>query len=288
MNRPGLIGILLGLGFAAAPAPAGALVPYVYMPSSAELQTAGEGIGEDATQLLQTGRVEQAEQLAMLAVLLLPEDPRSWLLLAEARLRNDDRSGTREALARARTLEPSNAGVWFAEGSLALRDEEYGAAERLIREGLALDPENANAHFDLGNTLLKLEQPLAALDAFEKATAIRDNFWEAVNNQGLVLFELGRVLLAQQRWQEAITLSNEAAEPMLALGASRYGQGIRDRETIQLVMRALVKDPAYAAEAHQEDQLWGEKLRAAARALFQDAQLKPAVKRALILSGQDD
>jgi hypothetical protein len=68
--------------------PARALVPYVYLPKNEELEGAGMGIAQAAARLLRLGQAEDAARLAELTVRLLPSDPRGWVLLAEAQLRN--------------------------------------------------------------------------------------------------------------------------------------------------------------------------------------------------------
>ena len=174
------------------PLPASALVPYVYVPSSKELTEAGLGIAGAAAGLLQMGQAEEARRLAELAVQVLPSDPRAWLVLAEAQLRSDKPDAAAAALSRAKQLNPSNPGVWFAEGALNLRKGRAEEAQRLIREGLRLDGNNAAAYFDLGNAQIQLGDLATALGSFEKASGLRRNFWEAVNNQAIVLYELGQ------------------------------------------------------------------------------------------------
>lgn len=103
-------------------APARALVPYVYLPPTREMQAAGLGIAQAAARLLRLGQADDAARLAELTVRLLPEDPRGWVLLAEAQLRSNNLDQAQVALERAKRLDPSNPGIWFAEGSLALRN----------------------------------------------------------------------------------------------------------------------------------------------------------------------
>ena len=104
-----------------------------------------------------------------------------------------------EALARAKQLDPNNPGVWFAEGSLNLRNNKPEEAQKLLREGLRLDPNNPGAYFDLGNAQIQLKELNPALASFEKAAGLRKGFWEAVNNQAIVLFEQGRTAEAVGR-----------------------------------------------------------------------------------------
>ena len=269
-------------------APARALVPYVYVPSAQDLGKAGLGIAGAAAGLLQIGQVEEARRLAKLAVQVLPQDPRTWLVLAEAELRSEKSGKAAEALARAKQLDPNNAGVWFAEGSLNLRNGKPEEAQKLIREGLRLDPNNPGAYFDLGNAQIQMKDLGAALPSFEKAASLRKNFWEAVNNQAIVLYEQGRSSEAIGRWRRALEISPGAAEPSLALAAALYGEGKNSSDTVGLAIQALAKEPDYALDSYQKDQLWGPKLRQATKNLFQDERLQGAVDRAAGLAGIKD
>ena len=64
-------------------------MPYVYLPQRQELEGAGMGIAQAAARLLRLGQAGDAARLAALTVQLLPEDPRGWVLLAEAQLRSN-------------------------------------------------------------------------------------------------------------------------------------------------------------------------------------------------------
>ena len=113
----------LGIGlWAAQMAPARALVPYVFVPQSQELAGAGLGIAQAAGRLLRLGQAEDAARLAALTVQLLPQDPRGWLLLAEAQLRSNQLDEAAAPWRKAKELDPRNPGIWFAQGSLALRN----------------------------------------------------------------------------------------------------------------------------------------------------------------------
>ncbi|MFM9086614.1 MAG: hypothetical protein ACKOPT_00410, partial [Cyanobium sp.] len=164
-----------------------ALVPYAYVPRPAELEGAGLGIAQAAARLLRLGQARDAARLAALTVQLLPQDPRGWVLLAEAQLRSNQLKAAGVSLAKAKQLDPRNPGIWFAEGSLALRDNRAEQAVGLLEEGLRLDGTHAGAYFDLGNARILLNQPGPALAAFEQAARLRRDFWEAINNQALVL-----------------------------------------------------------------------------------------------------
>ena len=274
-----VMSLMLGSVGATTTAPARALVPYVYTPSTQELEGAGIGIGRTAAQLLRLGQPEEASRLAALAVRLQPNDERLWSVLAEAQLRSDQLNDAAGSLAKAKSLNPGKAGLWFAEASLALRDNRPDDAIPLLDEGLRLDPKNAGAYFDLGNARVMQDDLRQALRAFEKATSIKPSFWEALNNQALVLFEMGNTSEAIKRWRSVLKIKSNA-EPMLALAAALNKQKPGDTESIELARKALAEDPNYVLPGHQENQLWGLKLRQATETLLSEGALKSAVERA--------
>jgi Flp pilus assembly protein TadD len=261
--------------------PAIAMVPYVFLPSQKGLQEAGLGIAEEAVQMLRLGQPEYAARLAELTVRLLPNDPRGWVLLAEAQLRDNKSKQALEALTKAKALDPNNPSIWFAEGALALRNGKPGEALTLIEKGLRLDQRNAGAFFDLGNAHILLNQPDQALRAFERAAALRANFWEAINNQGLVLYERGQTQDAMKRWRKVLTIKPSVAESSLALAAALHGETSTNRdESFRLAESALADDPNYVKDDYQKEQLWGPRLREAASRLLAEPALKAAVERA--------
>jgi tetratricopeptide (TPR) repeat protein len=280
--------LTLGLGLSTIQ-PARALVPYVYVPQRQQLESAGLGIAQAGARLLQLGQAEEAALLAALTVQLLPADPRGWMLLAEAQLRSNQLAEASASLARAKELDPANAGIWFAEGSLALRENQPGAAIDLLQEGLKRDPDNASAYFDLGNAQILLGHPRDALKAFENAARLRKDFWEAINNQALVLFEMDQVDRAIQRWRQVLLIEPEAAEPNLALAAALFQQGAsRRQEAIERAIKALDAEPNYVLSSYQKEQLWGAKLRQTTELLLLQNELKADVDRAQANASPED
>jgi tetratricopeptide (TPR) repeat protein len=273
-----LIAFLSFAAIAVTPA-AEAVVPYVYLPSSEELTGSAVGIGRTAAQLLQMGQPKQAAKLAALAVRLDPQDERLWSVLAEAQLRSDDLEQASQSLARAKDLNPDKAGLWFAQGALALRDERPEEALPLIQRGLELDPKIPAAYFDLGNAHIMLDDLSSALISFEQATNLKPEFWEALNNQALVLYEMGQPDEAIRRWRAVLKIE-ENAEPLLALAAALHQQGDNSDVPLSMAREALDKEPNYILTPHQVEQLWGVKIRQAAARLLALPEMASSVERA--------
>ena len=157
--------------------------------------------------------------------------------------------------------------------------EKNGYA-RIINQGLLLEPKNAGAYFQLGNARLMQSKLNLALIAFQKATNIKPQFWEALNNQGLVLFEMGKTTQAIQTWRNVLIISQNA-EPMLALAAALNRVKPNNQESIELASKALSKNPNYVLATHQSEQLWGRKLQEATKKLLKNPKLLSAVEKAL-------
>lgn len=256
-----------------------AITPYVYVPNSEELKRSALGIGRTAAQLLQMGQPEQSAKLAALAVRLDPQDERLWSILAEAQLRSNDLEKAGQSLARAKELNPDKAGLWFAQGALALRDERPEEAVPLIQRGLELDPKNPAAYFDLGNARIMMDDLSSALGSFEQATTLKPDFWEALNNQALVLYEMGNSDEAIRRWRAVLKIE-ENAEPLLALAAALHQQGDDSEVPLKMAREALNKEPNYVLTPHQTEQLWGLKIRQAAAELLASPEMASSVERA--------
>lgn len=271
--------LLMSLGVVAWGPPAQAVVPYVHVPTTEELKGSSIGIGRTAAQLLQLGQAKEAAQLAALAVRLDPQDERLWSVLAEAQLRSNELEQASRSLARAKDLNPTKAGLWFAEAAIALRAEQPEDAIPLIERGLELDPDNPSAYFDLGNARIMQKDLPAALTSFERATQLKPEFWEALNNQALVLFEMDERTEAIRRWRRVLAIE-ENAEPMLALAAALHQQGSNRDQAISMARTALNRDPNYVLVPHQIEQLWGAQIRQATANLLAEAELASAVERA--------
>lgn len=267
--------------------PAQALVPYVAVPEARNLEGAGLGIAQAAARLLRIGQADDAARLAALTVQLIPNDPRGWVLLAEAQLRSNQDKAAGVSLAKARELDPRNAGIIFAQGSLALKDSRPSEAAELINQGLKLDGKNAGAYFDLGNAYLLMGKPGDALGAFERASGLRRDFWEAINNQALVLYEQNKDGEAIKRWRRVLAIK-AAAEPSLALAAAMNVKQPGNLESLELAAKALAEEPNYVLESWQKEQLWGPRLRSDAAKLLKEPSLKADVDRAQANAGGHD
>ena len=260
--------------------PIHAFVPYIYEPKSEELKKTGVSIGKTAAQLLQLEQAKEAEKLASLAVRLQPNDDRLWTILAESQLRTNNLKDAIQSIARAKRINPNKAGLWFAEASLYLRQNQIIKAIYLLEKGLKIDPNNPGAYFQLGNAQVMQGKLHLALKSYKKASSLNPNFWEAINNQSLILYEINKKQKAIDLWRDVLKITNNA-EPLLGLATGLYEKNIKNRESIDLAKEALANNPNYVSTEYQKEQLWGKKLQKAAKLLLSDPLLKSAVQKAM-------
>ena len=112
---------------------------------------------------------------------------------------------------------------------------------------------------------------------------INKEFWQAINNEGLVLYELGQKLDAITTWEKVLIIK-EDAEPMLALAAALNSIKPGNQKSIQLTQDALRKNPDYINENYRKEQLWGHKLQEATKKLLKNPKLEEAIKQAFAKS----
>ena len=119
----------------------------------------------------------------------------------------------------------------------------------------------------------------SALNAFRMSSKINSNFWQSINNEGLVLYELNYFNEAISKFKTALKISNDA-EPMLALSIVLYSSDNKSNESLSLAKDALKSNPKYVLTEYQAKQLWGMKLQKSAQLLFKTKEMKKIVREA--------
>ena len=259
--------------------PVHAFIPYIYMPSNKVLTNTGIGIGLTASQYIKVGQIEQAIELSKLAVSLHPNEGDLWIILATAQLNNNLLKEALFSIEKANLLDPKNPSIWFTKASIEMQMGEIGAAIKSINKTIKFDNSNANAYFLLGNARLIQKKHINALQAFQKAKDINPKLWQAMNNEGLIYFELGKKKKAIQLWRKVLIIE-EDAEPKLALAIALYSMEPNNTESIKLAKEALQANPNYFFQEHQKEQLWGQKLQIAGKELLKNPKLDAVVKKA--------
>ncbi len=270
---------LISINFYFIKRPTHAFVPHVYIPNEKLLIETSIGIGLTASEYIKYGETEEAIGLSKLALSLNPEEVELWIILTRAQLNNNNLQEALLSIEKAKEINPKIALIWYTKASIEMQMGRIESAIESIEKSLSLNKNNANGYFLLGNARLIQKNNIIALEAFKKATIVNPKFWQAINNQGLIYFELGKIQKAIRTWRKVLTIKADP-EPKLALAVALYSLEENNQESIKLAKEALQENPNYYFQQHQEDQLWGEKLRAGSKELFKNPQLKAVITTA--------
>jgi len=275
-----VIATIIGLNVLIANQPSKSFAPKVYQPNIENLKKTGLEIGYTAAHLIKIGQAKEGTGLAKVAISLNPEEIELWMILAEGQIRSNKLNEAIKSINKAKTYDPKIASLWFAEASIALNQKKADLAISSLTYGLKIDPNNSRAYFQLGNAKIMKRNFNSALKDFQKAFDLNNQLWQASNNEGLVLYELGRRKKAIKTW-EKVLLIKEDAEPKLALAAALNIIKPTNEKSIRLTKEALEKSPNYIFAKYRAEQLWGRKLQSDTKKLFAMTELKAAIEQAL-------
>ncbi|KGG14491.1 MULTISPECIES: tetratricopeptide repeat protein [unclassified Prochlorococcus] len=259
--------------------PANAFVPYVYLPNEKTLKYTSIEIGLTASRYIQYGKIKEALSLAKLALSLNPNEVELWIILSKAQLGNNKLSEAYMSIEKAKEINEKSPAIWYTKASIEMQMGKTEKAIKSIEKTISLDRFNSNAYFLLGNARLIQLNYTKALKAFKKAASINPKFWQAINNEGLIYYELGFKNKAISTWRKVIKIESDP-EPKLALAIALYALDKNNEEAIELAKKALQESPNYLFQEHQESQLWGKKLQEGSKKLFNSQKLKSVISTA--------
>ena len=256
-----------------------AFFPRINEPSQQEFESTSMQIGKRAIQLIQFGQYKEAIKILKLALKLNPKEETLWMALAEAQFKSKDIDRALFSLNKVLVLNPKNASIYFTKGSIYMNSNQLKSAVKMLNKGLLLDNKNETGYFQLGNAYFMLKEYTKALNTYSKVTKLNPNFWQVINNEGLILYEMNKKEEAISKFKLAASLSNNA-EPRLALAISIYSTKGNSIQSFNIAKNALIDNPKYAYIEYQSEQLWGRKLQHSAKLLFKTKEMKKVVREA--------
>lgn len=160
---------------------------------------------------------------------IIAKDPResdAWirlLFLLDAQKRKKELERT---LVKAREAVPDDADMDMIQGMLYHRNEEYEKAEQEYRNALSKDPANPAGHFNLGVVLDKRGDFEGAIGEMQRTLELEPNYAEALNYIGYSYAEKGIRLKESLRFLEkALALEPENAYFLDSLAWALYRKG---------------------------------------------------------------
>jgi len=256
-----------------------AFFPIINEPRQEEFIYTSIQIEKAALQLIQFGQSNEAVKLLELAIKLNPKEKDLWTSLAEAQINSNKKYKALSSLDEAIKLSPKEESIFFRKASIYMDLNDPQKAKNSIKKGLSINKNNEKGYFQLGNAEILLNNYESALIAFKKSSNLDSSFWQSINNEGLVLYELDNSIKAILKFKLALKISNNA-EPMLALAVVLFASDNKSLESINLAKKALESNPKYVLSDYQAKQLWGKKLQKSAQLLFKTKEMKKVVQKA--------
>jgi tetratricopeptide (TPR) repeat protein/2-polyprenyl-3-methyl-5-hydroxy-6-metoxy-1,4-benzoquinol methylase len=153
-----------------------------------------------------SGRLEEAEALAVSLTQQFPKHPFGWKALGVV-LRQADRLGESLAPMQAAVdLSLQDAEAYSNLGTTLKKLGRLDESEETYKQAIALEPDYAEAHYNLGNTLQELGRLDEAEASYKQAIALKPDYVEAHSNLGVTLYKLGKLGEAVSSYVSAINL----------------------------------------------------------------------------------
>ncbi|GEM_PF-1632429 len=154
-----------------------------------------------------------------------------------------------ENLAVSMTKEfPDHTFAWKVLGGVYDKTDRMSDALYAHQITVALDPKDPDSHNNLGQTLNKMGRSLEAEESCRRAIDLKPEFAPAHNNLGNALHELGRLEEAESSFIQAIALNPQSAVAYSNLSTTLCGLG-RFEEAETCCKQAIALIPGFA-EAH--------------------------------------
>jgi len=212
-----------------------------------------------AVLLLQSGQLEEAEQLSRQLLELRPTDPDVHVLRAGILAQLQESASSVESLDRAIELAPTRADLHMGRGELLARLGDPASAAEAFGSAARLSPDWFEPRLARGCALAQIGRYREAVTTLEEALELRTDsspLWITLSG---ALQGQGRSHEAEAAARRAIAIEPGAPEAWTNLGSALQAQG-RLREALESLDRALALNPGYAMatynRAHVLNEQW--------------------------------
>lgn len=145
--------------------------------------------------LMQSGKLQVAEQCFRNAIKLDPEFSEAWANLGHVRSRAGDVGFAEQCYLKAIAFSPDLEPPYLMLGVLLMNQKRFAESEHVYRDYLRRHPDSPGAWSNLGVLLAGMKREAEAEKCFRTALHIDDSYSKAS-------FSLSYLLLRQQRWEE--------------------------------------------------------------------------------------
>ena len=198
----------------------------------------------------QSGRLKEAEQLAVSFTREFPDHPFGWKVLSAAIKQTGRPTEALSPMLKFIQLSPHDAEAHYNLGVTLQELGRFEEAGARYRQAISLEPGFAEAHNNLGMTFQKMGKLSNAEASYRKAVALKPSYVDAHYNLGIMLQHLNKLDEAEASYRQVITLNPDYYEAHSNLGNTLRKLNRLDEAEISYEQAIIVK-PDYA-EAHND------------------------------------
>jgi tetratricopeptide (TPR) repeat protein len=225
------------------------------------VQSAQDGLAEallDVGDLLNQARSRDLALVHVrLALSLRPDLPYGWLILTQML---EEEGFQDAALAASSTIPPDSPLGWQAQlqaADILVVQNKLRAAVKTLEAMRQQEPKDLNVLTRIGELLRQQERFAEAIPVYDQAIALAGNtpdprYWTLYYARGIALERSKRWKEAEADLHKALTLMPEQPQVLNYLAYSWLEQGVRLRESLDMLVRAAAQAPD---DAHIIDSL---------------------------------
>jgi protein O-GlcNAc transferase len=228
------------------------------MTTTPEMSTLDKGLA-DIRQLLQQGRLTDAETQCRQLLARNPMASDAWFALGFIRLQYDDLSESSSAFERCVARDSANADAWTNLSAIALRRGNPAKAEEYALRAITVRDSNAVQFLNLGSALAAQKKWSEATTAYYKAVACDPQ--DAIAWSGLAISQsaMGESETARASFNRSIALA--PSDPTVCSNFAQFLNGNGQPQNALELLQPLVsssQNPAILIEAGNAHRLLGQ------------------------------
>lgn len=186
------------------------------------------GMADAARDLLEQGRVAEAQRLYEQLCAAEPANAEAWMMVGAIKMSTGDLAAARPCLDRAVALDPRQAEAHFQLAGLYYAEGNLDSAVASLETAVNLDSDYALGWKMLGDCHLMRGRFEPAEACYRKAAALMPDDLDTQVRLAHVLFQLRRFDAAAEHYRWLIEAQPEAAQSWYGLGAACAAQGQLD------------------------------------------------------------
>ena len=186
---------------------------------------------QQASMLLQTGRLAQADYACQEVLKKNSADPQAWYYRGVIAYKAKKYTEAVGFLQEALRLAPQNAQALRALAGVHMALNTFDVAAAAYSKAIEINPADAGGYFNLGIALEAMQDFGAAVNAYDHALHVQKDHWKAAFNRGLVYQKVGDHAAAVASYDQTLKINPEEGDACLNKGISlhqleRYGEAL--------------------------------------------------------------